>query len=33
VVKIKEHPVFERSGDDLHCTMPVNIAQARSAPK
>jgi len=28
VVKIKEHPVFERSGDDLHCTMPVNIAQA-----
>jgi len=28
VVKIKEHPIFERSGDDLHCTMPVNIAQA-----
>ncbi len=28
VVKIKEHPIFERSGDDLHCSMPVNIAQA-----
>ena len=28
VVKIKEHPIFERSGDDLHCTVPVNIAQA-----
>ena len=28
VVKIKEHPIFERSGDDLHCTIPVNIAQA-----
>jgi molecular chaperone DnaJ len=28
VVKMKEHPIFERSGDDLHCTMPVNIAQA-----
>jgi molecular chaperone DnaJ len=28
VVKLKEHPIFERSGDDLHCTIPVNIAQA-----
>jgi molecular chaperone DnaJ len=28
VVKIKEHPIFERNGDDLHCTIPVNIAQA-----
>ncbi len=28
VVKIKEHPIFERAGDDLHCTVPVNIAQA-----
>ncbi len=28
VVKVKEHPIFERSGDDLHCTIPVNIAQA-----
>ena len=28
VLKVKEHPVFERQGDDLHCTMPVNVAQA-----
>jgi molecular chaperone DnaJ len=28
VVKIKEHPIFERNGDDLHCTIPINIAQA-----
>jgi molecular chaperone DnaJ len=28
VVKIKEHPIFERHGDDLHCTIPINIAQA-----
>jgi molecular chaperone DnaJ len=26
--KIKEHPIFERQGDDLHCTVPVNVAQA-----
>ena len=25
---MKEHAVFEREGDDLHCTMPVNLAQA-----
>ena len=28
VVKLKEHPIFERQGDDLHCTVPINIAQA-----
>ncbi len=28
VAKIKEHPIFERQGDDLHCTVPVNVAQA-----
>jgi molecular chaperone DnaJ len=28
VVKIKDHPIFERHGDDLHCVMPVNLAQA-----
>ena len=28
VVKVKEHPIFERQGDDLFCTIPVNIAQA-----
>lgn len=28
VVQLKEHPVFERRGNDLHCTVPVNVAQA-----
>ena len=28
VVKVKEHPIFERQGDDLQCTIPVNVAQA-----
>jgi molecular chaperone DnaJ len=28
VVQLKEHPVFERRGDELHCTVPVNVAQA-----
>jgi len=28
VVKVKEHPIFERDGDDLHCTIPINVAQA-----
>jgi len=28
VVKVKEHPIFERQGDDLFCTIPVNLAQA-----
>jgi molecular chaperone DnaJ len=28
VIKVKEHPIFERSGDDLLCTVPVNVAQA-----
>ena len=28
VAKLKEHPIFERQGDDLHCTVPVNVAQA-----
>jgi molecular chaperone DnaJ len=25
---VREHPVFERQGNDLHCMVPVNIAQA-----
>jgi len=25
---VKEHPVFERHENDLHCTIPINIAQA-----
>jgi molecular chaperone DnaJ len=28
LLKVKEHPVFDRENDDLHCTVPVNIAQA-----
>ena len=28
IVSVKEHPIFERQGDDLHCTVPLNVAQA-----
>jgi molecular chaperone DnaJ len=28
VLKVAEHPVFERRENDLHCTLPINIAQA-----
>ena len=28
LLKVKEHPIFDRENDDLHCTVPVNIAQA-----
>jgi molecular chaperone DnaJ len=28
VIKVAEHSVFERRDNDLHCTLPVNIAQA-----
>ncbi len=28
VLKVKEHPIFVRDGRDLHCTVPVSIAQA-----
>lgn len=28
VITVKEHPFFERRNDDLHCTIPINIAQA-----
>jgi len=27
-LSVKDHPVFERQEVDLHCTVPVNIAQA-----
>ena len=27
-LKVAEHPVFERHEFDLHCTVPVNVAQA-----
>jgi molecular chaperone DnaJ len=28
VLKVKEHPFFERHEYDLHCTIPLNVAQA-----
>jgi len=28
VIKVAEHQIFERRESDLHCTLPVNIAQA-----
>ncbi len=28
VLKVQEHPVFERQDTHLHCTIPVNVAQA-----
>jgi molecular chaperone DnaJ len=28
VIKVKDHPIFERQGEDLHCTIPINVAQA-----
>ena len=28
VVAVKDHPVFEREDVHLHCTIPVNVAQA-----
>lgn len=28
VLHVKEHPIFEREGKDLHCTIPINVAQA-----
>jgi molecular chaperone DnaJ len=27
-IKVEEHPFFERRENDLHCTIPINIAQA-----
>ncbi len=28
VLKVREHPFFDRQDNDLHCTIPVNVAQA-----
>lgn len=28
VLHVKQHPYFERQGNDLHCRVPVNVAQA-----
>jgi molecular chaperone DnaJ len=27
-VRVRPHPIFERDGDDLHCEVPIRIAQA-----
>jgi molecular chaperone DnaJ len=28
VLQVKPHPVFEREGNDLHCSVPISFAQA-----
>jgi molecular chaperone DnaJ len=28
VLKVREHPIFERRGNDLYCTVPISVAQA-----
>ncbi|MGA8029161.1 MAG: molecular chaperone DnaJ [Bryobacteraceae bacterium] len=28
VIKVTEHPIFERRDTDLHCILPINVAQA-----
>jgi molecular chaperone DnaJ len=28
VLHVKEHPFFEREGNDLHCTVPLSVTQA-----
>jgi len=28
VVHLRQHPVFQRDGDDLHCEMPISFTQA-----
>jgi len=28
VLKVKEHAFFDRQGNDLHCTIPINVGQA-----
>lgn len=28
VLKVREHPFFDRQENDLHCTIPINVAQA-----
>jgi molecular chaperone DnaJ len=27
-IAVADHPIFDRSESDLHCTVPINIAQA-----
>jgi molecular chaperone DnaJ len=28
ILKVREHPIFDRNGNDLHCKIPINVAQA-----
>jgi molecular chaperone DnaJ len=28
VLKVRDHPIFDRNGNDLHCRIPINVAQA-----
>jgi len=28
ILRVKEHPIFERRGSDLFCVVPINVAQA-----
>jgi molecular chaperone DnaJ len=28
VINVEEHPIFERRDTDLHCSLPINVAQA-----
>jgi molecular chaperone DnaJ len=28
ILRVKEHPIFERNESDLHCRVPINLAQA-----
>ena len=30
VLKVAEHPIFERHENDLHCTVPINIGASRA---
>jgi molecular chaperone DnaJ len=28
IIKVRDHAIFDRHGNDLHCRLPVNVAQA-----
>lgn len=28
ILRVREHPYFEREGNDLHCTIPISLTQA-----
>jgi molecular chaperone DnaJ len=28
ILKVRDHPIFDRNGNDLHCRIPINVAQA-----